>query len=168
MPKPASEPDNHNAQDDLKQLKTSFSEIGRQLKRSGKIIARQVRAEVEKAKENLSEEQDEELDEELKRNATRALKMRMISFSLIPGAMGELRQRSSCESLTNKTSNKVLPGSEQEKLNDEIETLEKKKSSAKPKPLQRKELKPAQSTPIKSVNQIQKKPSRTKNMPRLS
>lgn len=24
MPKPASEPDNHNAQDDLKQLKTSF------------------------------------------------------------------------------------------------------------------------------------------------
>ena len=50
MPKPASEPDNHNAQDDLKQLKTSFSEIGRQLKRSGKIIARQVRAEVEKAK----------------------------------------------------------------------------------------------------------------------
>ncbi|MFR4569613.1 MAG: hypothetical protein ACLT5H_05810 [Collinsella stercoris] len=131
MPKPASEPDNHNAQDDLKQLKTSFSEIGRQLKRSGKIIARQVRAEVEKAKENLSEEQDEELDEELKEKCDEGLKDENDFVLLNTGSDGGTSTASSCESLTNKTSNKVLPGSEQEKLNDEIADLEEKLRKAK-------------------------------------
>lgn len=139
MPKPANESDNRNAQDDLKQLKASFSEIGKQLKSSGKIIARQVRAEVEKAKESLSEGQvedpgeefngksDENFDEKIDNGSGERLDFEPLNTKGDGGAS----TGSPCENPTIEMPDKVRPNNESEKLNVEIADLEEKLRKAK-------------------------------------